>query len=50
MPKTKRPKSTPEICQCPFASAAPVHHDALLRVEHDLDAVLSLLELAVTWH
>jgi hypothetical protein len=50
MPRTKRPKSTPDVCHCPFARAAPVHHDALLRVEHDLGALLSLLELAVTWH
>jgi hypothetical protein len=50
MPKTKRPKSTPDLCHCPFARAAPIHHDALLQVEHDLDALLSLLELAVTWH
>jgi hypothetical protein len=50
MPKTKRSKSTPNVCHCPFARAAPIHHDALLRVEHDLDALLSLVELAVTWH
>jgi hypothetical protein len=34
---------------CPFIVHAPVHHDQLLMVDHDIDQAVSLIELAVTW-
>jgi hypothetical protein len=36
-------------CSCPFRSLARLHHDHLLRLETDPDAVVDLFELAVTW-
>jgi hypothetical protein len=36
-------------CRCRTGPALRTHHDRLLRVERDLDEVLELLELAVTW-
>ena len=36
-------------CPCPFADAAPDHHDRLLRAPMDVSMALELIELAVTW-
>ena len=36
-------------CSCPFAGAAPAHHDQLLRAPTDVSVALELLELATTW-
>lgn len=36
-------------CGCPPSKRRCAHHDRLLAVESDPDAVLDLLELAVTW-
>ncbi len=35
---------------CRPAPAQRAHHDRLLRVEHDGDEVLELMELALTWN
>lgn len=35
---------------CRTTPAHRAHHDRLLRVEHDTDEVLELMELALTWH
>ncbi|MHA6796229.1 hypothetical protein ACVGVM_22355 [Pseudonocardia bannensis] len=35
---------------CPAAARFPEHHDRLLSVDTDIDAMLALVELAVTWH
>jgi hypothetical protein len=39
----------PSGCHCRFASAAPAHHDQLVRAETDVAMALELLELATTW-
>jgi hypothetical protein len=36
--------------QCAPATRQPGHHDRLLTVDTDIDALLELLEIAVTWH
>ena len=36
-------------CSCAFYRSARVHHDRLLTVEDDLDALIDLFDLAVTW-
>lgn len=36
--------------RCASASRHPDHHDRLLAVDTDPDALLELLEIAVTWH
>jgi hypothetical protein len=36
-------------CGCPPSRLRSAHHDQLLAVESDPDAVLDLFELAVTW-
>jgi hypothetical protein len=36
-------------CSCAFYRPARVHHDRLLTVENDLDALIDLFDLAVTW-
>lgn len=36
--------------ECPAAARYPDHHQALLAVDTDPEALLGLLELAVTWH
>ncbi|WP_156935184.1 hypothetical protein [Pseudonocardia spinosispora] len=36
--------------QCAVAARYPEHHDRLLAVDTDADAVLELFEMAVTWH
>jgi hypothetical protein len=36
--------------ECPAAARYPDHHDLLLAVDTDPEALLALLELAVTWH
>ncbi|MEJ2885238.1 hypothetical protein [Actinomycetospora aeridis] len=36
-------------CGCPATLRGSAHHDRLLAVESDPDAVLDLLEIAVTW-
>ena len=36
-------------CACPFAGAAPAHHDQLLRAPTDVSMALELFELAQTW-
>jgi hypothetical protein len=36
-------------CSCTFYRSARVHHDRLLTVEDDLDALIDLFDLAVTW-
>ncbi|MGH8961965.1 MAG: hypothetical protein ACRDWT_12395, partial [Jatrophihabitantaceae bacterium] len=45
--------SSPRQLSCPKACAdyrsANAHHDRLLAVEHDLDALVDLFDLAVTW-
>ncbi|MFC5996349.1 hypothetical protein ACFQE5_19270 [Pseudonocardia hispaniensis] len=40
------------ICRggCRAAARYPEHHDRLLAVDTDVDALLGLMELAVTWH
>ncbi|MEJ3655261.1 hypothetical protein WEH80_20030 [Actinomycetes bacterium KLBMP 9759] len=35
---------------CPAGVAHAAHHDRLLRVDVDVEEVLALLEVAVTWH
>jgi hypothetical protein len=35
--------------RCAVPPALRAHHDRLLTVEHDVDEVLELMELAVTW-
>ncbi len=42
---------TPSACTagCAVDPALRAHHDRLLTVEHDIDELLELLELAVTW-
>ena len=35
---------------CPAATRHAAHHDRLLTVDVDVDELLALLELAVTWH
>jgi hypothetical protein len=35
--------------ECAFDDRASTHHDRMLDVEDDFDALLELLELAVTW-
>lgn len=43
--------ATRGVCSpsCLVAPALRAHHDRLLRMEHDADEVLELMELAVTW-
>lgn len=41
--------SEPFTCSCGFYDSASTHHDRLLTVEQDIDALLDLFELAVTW-
>ncbi|NMI01326.1 hypothetical protein [Pseudonocardia acidicola] len=36
--------------ECPAAARYPAHHDRLLTIDTDLEELLALLELAVTWH
>ena len=36
-------------CSCAFYRPARIHHDRLLTVENDLDALIDLFDLAVTW-
>lgn len=36
-------------CACPFAGAAPEHHEKLLRAPTDVSMALELMELATTW-
>ncbi len=48
MPKTTACRA-PVACSCRFAREAPLHHDALLRVDADVAAALELFELATTW-
>ncbi|GEL22424.1 hypothetical protein PSU4_13780 [Pseudonocardia sulfidoxydans NBRC 16205] len=36
--------------ECPAAARYPDHHELLLAVDTDAEAMLGLLELAVTWH
>jgi hypothetical protein len=43
------PVDTGPGCACPPALRRCAHHDRLLAVETDPDAVLDLFELAVTW-
>jgi hypothetical protein len=38
-----------EPCCCTVAVTLPEHHDRLLRVDSDVDELVELLELAVTW-
>lgn len=45
--------SLPLICrrgQCRAAVRHPAHHERLLTVDTSVDALLELLEIAVTWH
>jgi len=35
--------------KCGFTSATKAHHDRLARIDQDLEEVLDLMELAVTW-
>lgn len=41
--------TAPGACRCRFGRRAKAHHDQLLRLEHDRDELLELLDLAVTW-
>lgn len=36
--------------RCAHAGSHPEHHDRLLAVDTDVEALLELLEVAVTWH
>ena len=36
--------------QCGAAIRYPAHHDRLLAVDSDVEVLLELLEIAVTWH
>lgn len=52
MPRSPRPGGLARLAchgQCRPEPARRAHHDQLLRVETDPDAVVELLELAVTW-
>lgn len=35
---------------CPAATTHAAHHDRLLLVDVDVDELLALIEMAVTWH
>jgi hypothetical protein len=35
---------------CPAAATHAAHHDRLLRVDVDVDELMALFEMAVTWH
>jgi hypothetical protein len=35
--------------KCGFTGATKAHHDRLVRIDQDLEDVLDLMELAVTW-
>jgi hypothetical protein len=35
---------------CPAAATHAAHHDRLLLVDVDVDELLALIEMAVTWH
>ena len=48
MPKTTACRAR-VACSCRFAREAPLHHDALVRVDADVSAALDLFELATTW-
>ena len=48
MPKTTACRAR-VACTCRFYREAPLHHDALLRVDADVAAALELFELATTW-
>jgi hypothetical protein len=48
-PGSTTPRSTC-LDTCGFEAAAQWHHARLTSVEHDPDALVELLELAVTWH
>jgi len=41
----------PKSCagKCGFTGVTKSHHDRLVRIEHDVEEVLDLMELAVTW-
>ena len=45
-----RPRFSSCHGQCAVAARFPEHHDRLLAVDTDPDALLELLEIAVTWH
>jgi len=45
-----RPRFSSCHGQCAVAARYPEHHDRLLAVDTDADALLELLEIAVTWH
>lgn len=45
-----RPRITCCRRRCAVAARHPEHHDRLLGVDSDPDALLELLEIAVTWH
>ena len=49
MAQTTFPLQSTVVCRCRFASAAPAHHDQLMRAEADLGMAVELLELATTW-
>jgi hypothetical protein len=42
-------RSQPMACSCGFYDSASAHHDRLLAVERDIDALIDLFDLAVTW-
>ena len=50
MPETTLASSSTVVCHCRFASAAPVHHDQLVRAATDVAIAVELIELAVSWH
>lgn len=45
-----RPRFSSCHGKCAVAARYPEHHDRLLAVDTDADALLELLEIAVTWH
>jgi hypothetical protein len=46
---TQMRRSPAALSCCTVQSALRAHHDRLLRVDTDLDSMLDLFELAVTW-
>ena len=54
MEPTKRGEGRPILLigcagRCGFAGRTQAHHERLLAIDHDISAVLDLIELAVTW-
>jgi len=50
VPETTLAPSSTVVCHCRFASAAPAHHDQLVRAATDVAEAVELVELAVSWN